>query len=272
MKRSPASAIVRTSLVLVALVVAVLACSAPLGRGGATLSPSELEAALAGTIGAVASQTAALLPTASATSSATAEPSATPTITFTPTPEELIGELTADTNCRTGPFSFYPFVVTVRQGELVKVLGVNAAGDYWYVTAPNGLTCWMWTRYARVTGNAGKVVPLFTPPPTPSPDWTGTWNVWINGYAGTMVLTQTGSTFSGTLNSELVYDIQGQLGSRMNAGGRALHPDKPRQDFNWLMLDNRDQFRGYFLDPGPAGDWCGARNGASKPSPCEWIP
>jgi len=258
--------------VLTAMLTAALACSAPLGQGGATLSPGELASALAGTIGAVASQTAAALPTASATPSATAEPSATATITYTPTPEELIGELSQDTNCRTGPFSFYAFVTTVLQGEQVEVLGVNSAGDYWFVTAPNGKECWMWTRYARITGNAGRVLPLFTPPPTPMPDWSGTWTVWINSLPWTMVLTQSGSTFSGTLDAELVYDIQGQLGSRMNAGGRALHPDKPRQDFNWLMLDNRDQFRGYFLDPGPAGDWCGARNGASKPSPCEWIP
>jgi uncharacterized protein YraI len=252
-----------------ALVAAGLACSAPLGQGGATLSPSELEAALVGTFGALASQTAALLPTSTAT------PPATATITSTPTPEELIGELTADTNCRTGPFSFYPFVVTVRQGELVKVLGVNAAGDYWYVTAPNGLSCWMWTRYARVTGNAGNVLPLFTPPPTPFPDWTGMWNVWINGYAATMALTQTGIYFSGTLNAELVYEIQGgQVGNRMNASGSIVHPDKPTLHFRSLMLDNRDQFQGFLRDLSDTvvGEWCGARNGASQPSPCEWIP
>jgi hypothetical protein len=129
----------------------------------------------------------------------------------------------------------------------------------------------MWGRYAEVSGNPG-LVPVFTPPPTPMPNWSGTWNVWIDGVGATMTLTQTGSSFTGSLTaSGDPYTLTGHLtdggqkanGDVFNAGSMDV------ADFSWLLLDNRDQFRGSYTDPGP-GVWCGARNGASQPSPCGW--
>ena len=128
----------------------------------------------------------------------------------------------------------------------------------------------MWGRYAQVSGNTGPI-PVFTPPPTPQPNWSGTWNVWIDVLAGTMTLTQTGSNFSGTLTSgPLVWDITGHVtDGGQKASGDIFAAGTDVADFLMLILDNRDQFRGSYTDPDP-GVWCGARNGASQPSPCGW--
>jgi len=255
-------------LALAAALVATLACSAPVVPGAATLPPGPFETALAATVGAAASQTAAVLPTA--TTSLTPEPSATPTITLTPTPEEAFALLSENTHCRKGPLLIYDLVATVLEGEQVKILGANSAGDYWYITASNGKDCWMWGRYAQVSGNTGQV-PVFTPPPTPMPDWTGTWEVMVDALAGTMKLTQTGSNFTGTLTSgPQVYDLTGHVtDGGQKASGDVFNAGIDVADFSWLMLDDRDQFRGSFVDPDP-GVWCGGRDGASAPSPCGW--
>jgi hypothetical protein len=228
---------------------------------------------VAATLAAAFSQTAqAAPPTATATMTSTPEPTATATATTTPTPEEAFASLTANTHCRTGPLAIYDLIATVLSGQQVRVLGRNLAGDYWYVTAANGRDCWLWGRYAQVSGDTSHL-PVFTPPPTPTPSfvWTGDWMVWIDAIVGSMSLTQTGSNVSGSLTGAgSSYTITGTTSN----GGRDLSGDVFNgavdvADFDFHMLDNTDQFRGSFVDPDP-GVWCGARNGAGMPSPCGW--
>jgi hypothetical protein len=250
---------------------AALACAAPGLQP--TEAPGAQETALASALAGVLTQTAvAAPPTATPTDTLTPEPTSTPTSTLSPTPEGAFALLSDDTHCRTGPLVVFELIDTVLTGQQVRILGRSPAGDYWYVTGPNGRDCWMWGRYAVVSGDTTQV-PVFTPPPTPTPSyvWTGTWSVSIEETLGTMVLTQSGSSVSGSLSiSGADYTMAGTTGG----GGRDLSGDVLRADdslaveFTFHMLDDTDQFRGSYT-PGPR-EWCGARDGASIPSPCGW--
>jgi hypothetical protein len=236
--------------------------------------PGAAETSLAGTIVAAFTQTALYAPpTATPTITLTPEPTASPTVTLTPTPEGAFASLTENTNCRTGPLAIYDLIATVLTGQQVEIVGKSAAGDYWYVTTPNGRDCWLWGRYAQVSGDTSQI-PVLTPPPTPTPSfvWTGTWSVSIDGTLGTMVLTQSGSSVTGTLT---VVGEMYTLSGTTSGGGQDLSGNvfdigtKDIADFSFHMLENTDQFRGSFTDPDP-GVWCGARGGAAVPSPCGW--
>lgn len=271
--RAGTVALGRWGLVVLVLVAAALACSAPIQQAPSTPVAGQAETAVASTLSAAFSQTAqAAPPTATATITSTPEPTATATATMTPTSEGSFASLTANTNCRTGPLAIYDLIATVLSGQQVRILGRNSAGDYWYVTAANGRDCWLWGRYAQVSGDPSQI-PVFTPPPTPTPSfvWTGDWTVWIDAIVGSMSLTQTGSSVSGSLTGGgSSYTISGTTSN----GGRDLSGDVFNgavdvADFDFHMLDNTDQFRGSYIDPDP-GVWCGARNGAGMPSPCGW--
>jgi hypothetical protein len=267
-------AVGRWALAAQALLIAALACSAPRAQPSGTPPPGAPETSLAGTLSAVIAQTALAAPaTATASATSTPEPSSTPTITQTETPEGVFAALTANTHCRTGPLSIYDLIATVLTGQQVRITGRNSAGDYWYVTAPNGRDCWMWGRYAQVSGETSQI-PVFTPPPTPTPTfvWAGDWTVWIGEIMGSMSLVQSGSNVSGTLTSP---DASFTLTGTTSNAGRDLSGEvfddgmENVADFAFHMLDNTDQFRGSYTDP-EAGVWCGARDGAEKPSPCGW--
>lgn len=275
-----------------ALILASLACQAPIGERAQQQreSPAAFDTSVAGTVAAVSTQTAAAAGPAKPTdtpsppdvSTDTPEPSATstnrvtPTDTLTPTPSTPSAFLTENTNCRKGPLVVYDLVATYLTGKVLNILGKNAAGDYLYVVDPQppGKECWLWTRYAQVTGNVAQV-PVFTPPPTPTPSyvWTGTWTVWIDGTPGTMNITQSGSSISGTLSVGAIhYDMSGSVsdGGR-KASGQAKQGGTVSAEYSWTMLDNRDQFRGSYTTPPPgstSGSWCGGRSGMGMPSPC----
>jgi hypothetical protein len=279
--------------VVVSLILASLACQAPFGQ--TTQEPtqpegsSDIGTSVAATVAAVSTLTVQAVGAAVPTdtpqppaASDTPEPSLTPTETMvptdtlTPTPSAPTAYLTENTNCRKGPLAVYDLVATYLTGKVLNIIGQNAAGDYVYVVDPEppGKQCWLWMRYVQVTGSVAQV-PVFTPPPTPTPsyDWTANWNVWVNGTAGTMNITQNGSSISGTLTgSGLTYDIAGTVsaGGR-KVSGQAKQGGSVEAEFTWTMLDNMDQFRGSYTTPPPgsvSGSWCGARNGAGMPSPC----
>jgi len=264
----------RWKLVALALATAALACSAPLRQASPTPVAGAAETAVASTLAAAFTQTAlAAPPTATASMTSTPEPTATPTVSLTPTPEGAFASLSANTHCRTGPLAIYDLIATVLTGQQVRIVGKNFAGDYWYVTTPNGRDCWMWGRYAQVSGDTSQL-PVFTPPPSPTPSfvWTGTWTVWIDAVSGSMSLTQSGSSVTGSLSaSGSSYTLSGTTSN----GGRDLSGDVfsagsiDVADFDFRMLDNTDQFSGSYVDPDP-GVWCGARDGAGMPSPCGW--
>jgi len=268
----------RWGLAGVMLGAAMLACSAPTLQFQPTEAPGAPETALASALAGAFTQTAeaftltalAAPPTATATITLTPEPTASPTATLTPTPEGAFAQLSNDTHCRTGPLVVFELIDTVLTGQQVIILGKNPAGDYWYVAAPNGRDCWMWGRYAQVSGDTSQI-PVFTPPPTPTPSfvWAGGWSVMIEGSSGTMTLTQSGSSVGGSLIIGMAsYTMSGST----SAGGRDVSGDvlNSTEDvvakYDFHMLDNTEQFRGSYT----GGVWCGARGGAAIPSPCGW--
>jgi hypothetical protein len=123
-------------------------------------------------------------------------------------------------------------------------------------------------------------LPSFDTPPTPTPsfNWTGTWTVWFGSPPtshSTMVLTQTGNTVSGsfdflgpstiTHSGTLSANYQGVSGTWASTIGTS-------GGFQWqIKAGNPNQFVGStWSQGGQPVDFCGARSGASQPSPCLW--
>ena len=264
------------------LTLAALACQAPIGNQATEITPArtaDIELAVAGTLAVASTQTAAAAPpTATDVPEATLEPSQTPTETSTPTPEAPAAQLTENTNCRTGPLAIYDLIATYLTGKVLEITGRNEESDYWYVADSDvpGRECWLWGRYAQVSGNV-EAIPVFTPPPSPTPSytWTGDWNVWVDGSMGMMMLTQIGNSVNGSLT---VAGDSYSLPSTTSQGGRVVNGEAvsggtAEATFTWYMLDNMNQFIGSFASSPPStstGSWCGARNGAGMPSPCDW--
>jgi hypothetical protein len=75
------------------------------------------------------------------------------------------------TNCRVGPGPGYERVGILNLNESSEVLGRNAAGTWWLIRNPDrsNQVCWLWGRYAAVTGDTGGL-PVPTSPPLPTPD------------------------------------------------------------------------------------------------------
>jgi hypothetical protein len=280
----------RLSALLGLLFGAGLACQLPTTTSG-QVDPTALAEALVAaqnaTIVAGLTETAALpapeLPaegTATPTETATSAETATTAATISTSPSARLIE---NTHCRKGPLAAYDLVITYLNGQLLDILGKNAAGDYWFVSNPNNpsANCWLWGRYAQVSGDTSQV-PVFTPPPTPTPNltptpawqWAGTWGIWIDAAfldQFTQSLTLNGNQVSGTVNvgagPESLTGTTGQ-GWRDVSGvipGRSL-------TFQWHMLDSGDQFIGSFYNTGDkfTGPYCGSRNGQPRPSPCQW--
>ncbi len=110
---------------------------------------------------------------------ATVTYSATPTITPTTQTIPMVS-VSTDTNCRTGPGNVYDRVGGLLVGETVEVLGICAGCDYYIIDNPDDSgTCWLWGRYATVTGDLS-LVPQMTPPPTPTPTEEPTEELYIN--------------------------------------------------------------------------------------------
>lgn len=103
-------------------------------------------------------------------------PSLTPTITLTPTPEGVFLTVSQDTYCRFGaPYSSFKVITTVRSGQKVEVIARNPENDSFYVKNPYeaNSTCWLYGKYATVTGNAAGLA-VATMHPTPTPTFTPT--------------------------------------------------------------------------------------------------
>ncbi len=268
-----------------ALLLAGLACSAPVGLQLVTDVPDSevVDLAAAGTVAAASTETAAAAPPTTQAPEATdtpEPPSPTPTITLTATLEPARASLTGDTNCRTGPLVVYDLITTYPEGKLLDITGRSASSDYWYVSDPDqpSRECWLWGRYAEVRGEV-TAVPVFTPPPTPTPSfvWDGHWDVWVAGSPASMELDQSGSLITGRLiGPGTSYSINGTTAEQ----GREVNGDLRRESnqelvatFSWRMLDNLEQFIGSYAVIPPAtfvGAWCGARGSAGQPSPCVW--
>jgi uncharacterized protein YgiM (DUF1202 family) len=153
----------------------------------------------------------------------TPSPTSSPTTTFTPTPEQVVGKLSKNTNCREGPKDVYPLIHIFKKGENVKLLGKNQEETFWYIQNQDGsIECWMWNEYTNTEGNT-ESIPVFTPPPSPVPflnfalsykNTTGetTVNVYLRN-TGNMPLESYSATFKDTDTSETLTKSNNQFGS-----------------------------------------------------------
>lgn len=118
---------------------------------------------------------------------ATFTPTLSPTITLTPTLEGVFLTVSQDTYCRFGgPYSSFKILATVKIGQKVEVIARNPENDSYYVKNPYeaNSTCWLYGKYATVTGNAAGLV-VATMNPTPTPTFTPTPAINFNvSYSG----------------------------------------------------------------------------------------
>ena len=123
-------------------------------------------------------------PTATDTPEVTDTPTLTPTITETPTPEVAMVYTSENTNCRTGPGTYFPWLFTLDQGESAEAVARGSVGDYWYIKQPSqpSTICALWGKFATPSGPY-EALPLWTPIPTPTPglDFNVSFDKYIGG-------------------------------------------------------------------------------------------
>ncbi len=92
----------------------------------------------------------------------------TPTVSAT----QGIVTVSVSTNtwCNKGPGSIYDKVFILYVGQTAEVIGKDQDGGYWVIKNPKNpaVTCWLWGKYATITGDASKL-PVIPAPPTPTP-------------------------------------------------------------------------------------------------------
>jgi hypothetical protein len=109
-----------------------------------------------------------------------------------------------NTNCRQGPQTIWPIIVTLSQGTQVKAIGTSPDGNYMFLRVLDTAVhyCWVVTQAVSVTGNSG-VLPKLTPlptvtpsiTPTPAPNFTLSYNSLTScsgKYALRLLVTNTG--------------------------------------------------------------------------------
>lgn len=112
-------------------------------------------------------------PTFTPTETLTPTQTLTATVTLTPTPLVPLISVSTPTNCRNGPGKVYDMEGALLVGEFAEVYGRDPTNNYWYIRNPHSGPdfCWVWGKYATLTGPFG-LLPVFTPPPTPTPTFT----------------------------------------------------------------------------------------------------
>jgi hypothetical protein len=90
-------------------------------------------------------------------------PSATPTLT----PSTLTVTVSTETNCRKGPGVAFDSIYSLPVGQTAEVVGKNTLTSYWIIKMPGGGTCWLWDKYASVSGDTSGLVEFVTPTPVP---------------------------------------------------------------------------------------------------------
>lgn len=155
---------------------------------------------------------------------ATKTPSSTPSPTFTqtstPLPQVHISE---NTNCRYGPAEVFDLIFTFLAGDIADLVGKDQEELYWYVQhqEQEDINCWLWGKYATPEGKTTGL-PVFTPPPTPTPvvDFaiaykeTGSGSVVVNiKNTGDLTLESWVATFKDKVTAESVTNSSSQFGS-----------------------------------------------------------
>lgn len=163
------------------LITALLVCGVALGACGLPGSQQQLKQAMVQTAVAdslVATRAAgtltAIIPSATSTpapttgSPATLTPTNTPLPNVTPTLAGVWLTLPQDTDCRAGPGWAYQRLVTITGGQLVEVMALDPAEDFYFIRDPNNFSqfCWIPLVYTTVTGNLS-LLPVITPMVSP---------------------------------------------------------------------------------------------------------
>lgn len=177
----------KLTLAGLALTIALLACDIP--GGYQIVAPAappqqqpDIQLAVEQTLTAIAlqnpSETPSPSPIPTLTEMPTLEilPTGSPTATASPiplfsvTPSTIFVSVSVATNCRSGPGKVYDYRGALLVGETTEVVGWEGSGEYWYVRNPDkaGDFCWVWGKYATLTGSPAGL-PALTPPPTPTP-------------------------------------------------------------------------------------------------------
>jgi uncharacterized protein YgiM (DUF1202 family) len=73
-----------------------------------------------------------------------------------------------NTNCRAGPSQQFSDVFTLGIGQTAEVIGKNTLNNYWIIKVPDGSgkTCWLWGKYATVSGDTAALAEAATPTPS----------------------------------------------------------------------------------------------------------
>jgi uncharacterized protein YgiM (DUF1202 family) len=209
----------------------------------------------------------------------TASQTATPA--GTDTPSVPLVSVSENTNCRTGPSVHYGFVVLINTGQNLEVLATYPNGDYVIVRSPSGSgDCWLWLQYATQKDFSAYNLPAATAPPTPTPtftptpafNWNGTWKAWLGGFQYTISITQSGKSISGSFpyGTETI-EMVGSLSNDFQTATGTWEVSDGSDDGTFqlqIKAGNLNQFVGN--GDGGGFEWCGARSGASMPSPCGW--
>ncbi len=102
-------------------------------------------------------------------------PTSTPSaLTYTPVPtlEKVVAQPKSSLlNVRSGPGTNYYRIGTLKQTNIVQVIGVNASLDWLVINFPleTGGRGWVQGSLVNVTGNLGSI-PIIEPPPSPTPN------------------------------------------------------------------------------------------------------
>jgi len=103
---------------------------------------------------------------------ATFTPSFTPTVTYTPTPNVVMANVEANTNCREGQGTVFKWLTSLEAGAKVEVFGIEDTGQYpyYYIRRPDQPSsfCWLWGKYVTLSGPVETLTKM-TPMPSPTP-------------------------------------------------------------------------------------------------------
>lgn len=208
------------------------------------------------------------------------EPTDTPTPENSPTPSTPLVSVSVDTNCRSGPALSFAHLTTILAGEEVEVLFTSPDPNYVIVQRPGGSgSCWLWLRYADRTDFSGYNLPVATLPPTPTftntpipYEWEATWTIWAPTGGYSMPVTVSGSSFSSSWSDGAGNIVMtGTISANgQTVSGSYTYSAGADGTFQFqIKSGNLNQFVGSG-DNGAVFAWCGAKSGASMPSPCQW--
>ena len=108
-----------------------------------------------------------------ATATATSQPAAAPTDIPTATPEPKPMVVAGKTiNVRGGPGTDYAVVGSLDNGDNVRIVAKNNAGDWWQIRLPNEVLGWVYNAIVSITGDTAGVpiaANIPAPPATSTP-------------------------------------------------------------------------------------------------------